>query len=110
MDPTFEVGDRFLGRRYDILGKPGVIEGVRGDGRHTKVLCRFDEGYEEWHFPRDLWEGGLEDEDGSEEGSSSDDSSDSSSGEDSQDPNMSSGGESSVEGEDVDEEDGGKCT
>lgn len=99
-----------MGRKYDILSKRGVIGGVKGDGRHVEVLCRFAEGYEEWRFPKDLWKVDVDDEDGSGEESSSDDSSDSSSGEDPQNPNMSSGAESSGESEDVDEEDGGKCT
>jgi hypothetical protein len=110
---SFELlngGDLFIGRKSDILNLRGVIGEVKEDGRHTQVLCRFEEGYEEWRFPKDLWKEGIEPEDGSEEGSSSDQSSDSLSEEGSQDPDTSSVGESSGESEDEDEEDGGKCT
>ena len=100
----------FLGRTSVILNLRGVIGEVQEDGRRTKVLCRFEEGYEEWHFPKDLWKEGVESEDDSEEGSSSDQSSDSLSEEGSQDPDTSSSGESSGESDEEDEEDGGKCT
>jgi hypothetical protein len=105
-----ESKNSFIGRKSDILNLRAVISEVREDGRHTKVLCRFEEGYEEWHFPKDLWKEGVESEDGSEEGSSSDQSSDSSSEEGSQVPDTSSDGESSSESEEEDEENGGKCT
>ena len=78
--------------------------------RILMLFCRFEEGYEEWRLPADLWEMNFYDEDGSGEESSSDQSSDSLSEEGSQDPDTSSGGESSGESEDEDEEDGGKCT
>ena len=110
MDQVFKVGDLFTGRNSDILNLRGVIGEVREDGRRTKVLCRFEEGYEQWRFPKDLWKGVVVTEDESEEGSSSDESSVSLSEEGSQDPDTSSSGESSGESDEEDEEDDGKCT
>lgn len=110
MASTFKVGDLFMGRKYDILSKRGVIGGVRGHGRHVEVLCRFEEGYEEWRLPADLWEMDVDDEDGSGGESSSDDSSDSLSGEGSQDSDTSSGSESSDESEEVDQQEDGNST
>jgi hypothetical protein len=110
MDRDFKVGDNFIGRKDDILNLPGVIGGVKGDGRHVEVLCRFAEGYEEWRLPKDLWKVDVDDEDGSGEESSSDDSSDSLSEDDSQDSDTSSGSESSDESEEVDEQEGGNST
>ena len=99
-----------MGRKYDILSKRGVIGGLRGHGRHVEVLCRFEEGYEEWRLPADLWEMDVDDEDDSEVGPSSDDSSDSLSGEGSQDSDTSSGSESSDESEEVDQQEDGNST
>ena len=110
MDQVFKVGDLFIGRKSDILYLRGVIGEVREDGRHTKVLCRFEEGYEQWRFPKDLWKEVVVTEDESEEGSSSDESSDSLSEVGSQDPDTSSGSESSDESEEVDQQEDGNST
>ena len=109
MNQVFKVGDLFIGRKSDILNLRGCIGEVREHGRHTKVLCRFEEGYEEWRFPKDLWKEGVESEDESEEGSSSDQSSDSLSEEGSQDPDTSSSGESSGESDEEGEEEIGRA-
>jgi hypothetical protein len=110
MTSNFKVGDLFIGRSIDINLKRGIIGGIRGSGRQVEVLCRFEEGYDEWRFPRDLWKGDNQAHYESDEGSFGELSPNSSSGEGSNDSEESSGSENLSEDESSDSEDEGIYT
>ena len=94
MSSIFKVEDNFIGRSVSLNSKRGMIGEIRGTGRSIQVLCRFEEGYDEWHFPRDLWKDNISSIRRPEEGSGDELSPDTSSGEGSDDSEEPSDSES----------------
>ena len=58
METIFKIGDLIKGRRSEILNWNGVVGNTRGEGRHSQILCRFENGTDTWCFPKDIWKTG----------------------------------------------------